>query len=620
MKKQLLLLVASILIQTSFAQKLYTTTNYDKAIANNTRTITGIPGDKYWQNTSTYNINVKIDPIEGRLDAFQTINYTNNSPNELSSLCFNIYQNLYKKGVARRVEVAESDLHDGVKIENLMINNKLIDAKNISIAGTLMYIRLKDKLASKASITIQMNWSFKIPEKSLLRISKYSNESIFIGKWFPKLAVYDDIEGWNKYTHNGLAEFYNDYSDYQVAIEVPENYIVQATGELRNAEQVLHPQIYKRLQKAKNSDENIEIVSSSDKIVTKRGKQTWNFSAYNVPDFAFGIAKNYIWEASSIKSKSMTNSVFVDAIYPRDNKDFNEVISIAKQTIVYMSEEMPAVPYPYSHMSIYKGHGGMEYPMIVNDGSEEERDNTVYVTTHEIMHSIFPILVGMSETKYAWFDEGFTVVFPEELQDRLNSKANPAVKTVKYFESYYANNEREPVMMTPSHYLDANIYFALNYGKAEIAIRLFKEYLGKKAFSSLMASFINTWKSKHPVPNDFFAFTNDYLKTDLNWFWQKWFFEYAKADLSIKEVKLYENSYSIIIENIGGLSLPIEILIEYKDGSKEKISYKMDVWKTGEKALNINHRTNKEIKKIILGNKLIPDTNKENNIYNNSTL
>jgi aminopeptidase N len=169
--------------------------------------------------------------------------------------------------------------------------------------------------------------------------------------------------------------------------------------------------------------------------------------------------------------------------------------------------------------------------------------------------------------------------------------------------------------MTPSHFLSGNTYFALNYGKSEIALRLFKEYIGNNNFRSLMRAFINTWKYKHPTPYDFFAFTNDYLKIDLDWYWEKWAFSYSKPDLSIKELIKDNNSYSIVVENIGGSPLPIELSIEYTDGTKENISYKIDVWKTGEKALSINHVSRKEIKKIVLGNESIPDSNKGNNIY-----
>lgn len=616
MRKILLLLLTLVFTQSLFAQNLYSSREYSKALEKKTRNINGSPGENYWQNKSSYKINVKIDPIEAKLDAFQTVSYINNSPDTLKYVCFNIFQNLYKKGAKRSINVEPGDLHDGVQLDKIMVNGKLVDSKKIKIKGTLLYIILKEKIMPNTTTTFQMDWNMNIPQKSLVRIAKYSDKALFIGKWFPKIAVYDDIEGWNKYQHNGLSEFYNDYSNYGVTIEVPENYIVQATGELQNAEDILHPQVLIRLNKAKNSDENIKIVSSRDRIVTKNGKQRWKFTASNVPDFAFGIAKGYIWEASSIKPLYVKKRVFVDALYPKKAKDYKEVIKIAKATISYMSNEMPRITYPYSHMSIYNGHGGMEYPMIVNDGNEEDRAKSVYLHSHEIMHTIFPMMVGISETKYAWFDEGFTVVMPEELQERMEPLANPALKTVRIFEKYYTNSEREPVMMTPSHYLYSNEYFSINYGKSEIALRLFKDYLGKKAFCTLMNSFVHTWESKHPTPYDFFAYVNDYMKSNLNWFWQKWFFEYAKPDLAVKSVRKDGNSYSIIIENIGGLPLPLDIKIEYADGTTKNIKHKMNVWKTGEKALSINHFSNKRIKKVSLDSKLIPDMNRANNTFN----
>lgn len=610
-----LTLLFVITIITSYAQSFYKSRNYLDALKSDTRSNKGVPGNKYWQNTSSYNIKANIHPREGNIDAHQTIKYINNSPNSIKKILFNVYQNLYKKGVARRIDVNIDDLHDGVNINGIKIDNIIVDNKNIKNKGTLMTITLETPLSSGDSISIDMNWSLRIPQKSKIRMSKYSDDSMFIGKWFPKIAVYDDIEGWNSYPHNGLAEFYNDFSQYDISINVPENYIVVATGELNNAESVLQTQIYKRLNRAKQTDDNVIIVSNNDKIVTKKGNQTWIFTASNVPDFAFGIARNYIWEGSSIQAKGLNNRVFVDALYNPESKDFKDVVDYAKATVKYISAEEPSYPFPYTHMTTFDGHGGMEYPMITNNGSEKEKDKTVYVTTHEIMHTIFPMLVGISETKYGWFDEGFTVVLPESLQDKLEAKANPTIKTVRILEKYYSNTERSTVLMTPTHYLDANIYFIQNYGTSEFAIRLLKDYFGRYAFNNILCSFIDAWKYKHPTPYDFFAFVNDYTKTNLDWYWNKWFFEYAKTDLSISKVQKSNGSLSIYIDNIGGLPLPVSLNVEFSDGSSERLDYKIDVWKDGNKSIEINHTFNKTVKKISLGNDLIPDIDKSNNEY-----
>jgi len=615
MKKLIFItLLAVILSQTTIAQKFYTSRNYDKAIKEQTRSTRGVPGDNYWQNTSSYNIYAKVFPKESRLEAFQTITYTNNSPDSLRYVVFNIFQNLYKKGLARMSSVSPEDLHDGVVVEKLMVNNGPVESKMIRYNGTLMYVYLKNKLAPGATAEFKMDWSFHIPEKSNIRMGKYSDESVFIGNWFPKINVYDDIEKWDKHSHNGLAEFYNDFSTYEVAIEVPENYIIQATGELQNAESVLQTQIIKRLEKAKVSDKNVTIVSPGDRIVTKKGKQTWRFKASNVPDFAFGIAKNYIWEGSSTQPKGMNRRVFVDAIYnPVNAEHFAEVVDIAKQTINYMSEEMPAIPYPFSHMTVYEGDGGMEYPMIVNDGVDKKRSGTVYVTSHEIFHSIFPMYVGISETRYGWFDEGFTVLFPEELQQRIEPEVKQAARTIYYQEKYYLSSEQEPVLMTPTYYLDGKYYFSLSYAKSEIALRLFSEYLGKNVFKNVMNSFIKTWANKHPTPYDFFHFVNDYTQTNYSWYWSKWFFEYGKTDLALKNIEKTNSSYSIVVENIGGLPLPISLNVTFTDGTTEELNYKMDVWKAGQQSVEIQHIFEKDVKSVTLGNKLIPDMDKSNN-------
>ncbi|MGB5988620.1 MAG: M1 family metallopeptidase [Marinifilaceae bacterium] len=615
MKRFLLIALISFFVQTSFAQKLYTSRNYEKAIVNKTRSIDGQAGERYWQNTSTYNIKVKIDPVSGRLKAYQTITYTNNSPYRLSYVCFNVFQNLYKKGSTRIVPIASSDVHHGVEIAKIKVNNKLLKLANIRNESTLMYLKLDKDIQPGATTIFSMYWTMNIPKKSFIKMCKYNSKSLFIANWFPKLAVYDDIEGWNEYTYNGLSEFYNDYSNYNVEIEVPENYIVQATGELKNAKSVLHPQINKRLNKAKKVNYNVIITSALDRRITNKGNQIWKFKANEVADFAFAISKNRIWQASSVKIKDSDKRILVDAVYDKKDKHFEQVINIAKETIIYMADEMPGLSYPYSHITLFSGHGKAEYPMIINNASDKKNNRTVYLTTHEIMHSIFPIWVGMSETKYAWFDEGFTLVFAEDLQERLNINANPSSYWQSMYEKKYASNEREAVLMTPSHYLDPKVYDELSNGKAGMALRLFKDYLGKEEFRSLMRSFIHLWENSHPSPYDFFAYTNDFFNTNMDWFWKKWFFEYAKADLSITEMFYNGYSYTITVENVGGLPLPVELFVEYTDGTTENILNKMDIWKTGNKTLSINHITEKKIKRIILGNAFVPDINKDNNYF-----
>jgi hypothetical protein len=522
------------------------------------------------------------------------------------------------KGINRMTNVDTTDISNGIILGNIYVNGKKIENKYIRKKETQMYVLLSNKLTPGKKVDIEIDWSFKLPSKSDIRMGKYGKEAFFLGQWFPKIAVYDDIDGWDRHTHNGMAEFYGEYSNYKVCIEVPENYLVQATGNLLNAEDILQKPILNKLIKAKNSKTSLTIVSIEDynSNITRSGQQTWIFEANNVPDFAFCCCKNYIWEGAYTKPKGSKNKIFVDALYNPQSKDFKEVVDISIQTLNYLSEELPGIPYPYSHMTTFNGSGGMEYPMITNNGSENKRRKTVYVTSHEITHTYFPFMAGISETKYGWFDEGFTVVIPETLQDRIEPSENQAKKQTYYYEKYLAGREHEPVLMTPTYYLDRNIYFGLNYGKSETAIRMFKYYLGNKKFQNLLKEFLLTWKSKHPTPYDFFLFSNSFLNENLNWFWKKWFFEYGKPDLAIGRINNTDDSYNIEIKNIGGLPLPVELHFKYKDGSSEKKSIKMDAWENNAEETIINLKTSKKIKSIILGNDFIPDRNKKNNVRN----
>ena len=618
MKYILLFIIQFSTIWISNSQQLYFPNNIEKAIKEKTRSLEGKPGINYWQNKSNYEISAKLDTKTSTLYGSENISYYNNSPDTLTYITFHIFQNIYKKGVCRLNEVSNKDLTNGIEIKQIYLNGKIVEENHLKPQGTQLYLKLKNKFKPGEKIDISIDWSFKIPANSDIRMGKYNNHAYFMGQWFPKIAVYDDIDGWDKHAHTGMAEFYGEYSNYKVSIEVPQDYIVQATGEMINEQDILKKETLEKLNKAKNSDKPVIIVTAEDykKGITKQGNQTWTFEANNVPDFGFCCSKYYIWEGAYCKPKGSQKKIFVDAIYNPKSEDFKEVVDFSVQTIKYLSEILPGIPYPYSHMTTFNGSGGMEYPMITNNGSEKTRRKTVYVTTHEITHTYFPFMAGISETKYGWFDEGFTVVIPEELQDKIEPSENQAKKQTNYFEKYLAGSENEPVLMTPTYYLDRNIYFGLNYGKSETAIRMLKYYLGDAKFQSLLKEFLLTWKSKHPTPYDFFLFSNSYLKENLNWFWKRWFFEYAKPDLAISNIKNNNNDYNIEIHNIGGLQLPIELTFEFTDGTKDTKSVNMGIWKNGSSKVEIPYTSPKTIKYIYLGNDFIPDKNKEDNKKN----
>jgi len=279
---------------------------------------------------------------------------------------------------------------------------------------------------------------------------------------------------------------------------------------------------------------------------------------------------------------------------------------------------MPGIPFPYPRMSVFNGGGGMEYPMMVNDRSESNYKEMIDLTSHEIAHTYFPFYMGINQERYAWMDEGWAMFLPSELQDKLSkSKNNAKAAYSTFIYNIYAGNSSEAILMRPSYHIKDYEYYVASYYKPEIAYRILQDILGKELFLKAIQTYIKHWNGKYPTPYDFFNTINNVSQKDLFWFWKPWFFEFGVPDLGIKKVSYKNNQYEINIEKIGNLPVPIYIELFYDDDSKEIIKESAEVWKNGNNNFTITHKPKKKIKKLILGNKIIPDVNKKNNVYIN---
>ncbi len=594
-----------------------------QALKANTRSADGMPGKSYWQNSSNYNINAVFNPATGILEGREDITYYNNSPDTLKTIVVRLYQDIFKKGNKRISEVDPTDLTEGVVIKSIIYQKEQLSGNNesayITRAGTNMYIKLPQKLAPKSSANIHLEWSFKIPSKTQLRMGTYDSSSFFVGQWYPQIAVYDDIRGWDIHDYNGLAEFYNDFSNFEVGITVPGGYAVWATGKLTNGNDVMNAAYYDKIQEAMNSDKMITIAVPADykngKLLKNNEWNTWKYEARNVSDFAFALSDHYTWEASSVVADKTTGKkVFIQTAYNENHPDYKEVHEIEKKTIEYLSGNFPGTPFPFPCMTVFDGADGMEYPMITNVGSFENRGETVYAQSHEIAHTYLPFLVGTNETMSGWMDESMTVFLPEELQKTIEPSKDVATYTT-YVYSYYAGKEYEPAVMTPTIYLTSDIYFMLNYGKGEQILRLLEMQLGKDMFKKCLKEFINRWKYKHPTPYDFFNTFNDISGQDLTWFWKSWFFEQGIPDLSISSASWKDGKCTVKIKNIGGLPLPVSLTFVTSDGKTFLYEAKADIWKDGKKEVTLTQNINQKVTEIKLGNSQIPDSNPSDNKF-----
>jgi hypothetical protein len=377
---------------------------------------------------SEYNIKVEIDPKTRLLTGSEKIIYFNNSPDTLKNIVLKLYQDMYKKGAARNTELNPETVTDGVKLSKLSVdgNNLSLNVadKIISYQGTNLIIKLSSSLPPKSKKEINVDWSFTIPKGTDIRIGAYGESTFFVGYWYPKIAVYDDIRGWDMISYNAEHEFYFDYSDINVEIKVPKGFGVWATGMLQNPHEVLNDVYLKRYNESLTSDNLINIVTRQDsgKEVYKHqnGFTTFKYAANNISDFAFGMSDFYLWDGTSIELEPGKRVACFSAYNPASDF-FTQATTMAKRSIEFFSKEMLGVIYPYPQITVFNGDGGMEFPMIVNDGQFSNTINDVYVTTHEIAHMYFPFYVGTNETRYGWMDEGMAYFLPWDLQIELSN-------------------------------------------------------------------------------------------------------------------------------------------------------------------------------------------------------
>jgi len=608
----------------ALAQHPTVSKNEARAYEKGTRNFNGTPGANYWQNSSDYFIQVSVDVKNKILSGRERIVYSNNSPDSLKTIVIRLYQDVFKKGVNRNsiVPVNPADIHDGVRIASLKVNNEDIDlsksSQQVMRDGTLMYVFLSKKLAPKSTTELQIEWSFDFPQHTLIRMGTIDSTSMFVGQWYPQIAVYDDVNRWDTRSYNGLAEFYNDFSNFEVEISVPDQFMVWATGDPLNLKDMLQPQIYSRYTNACTSDEIHHVIAEEDilnkKITTQN--HTWKYKATNVSDFAFGVSDHYLWDVTSvIVDKSSGRRTVVGTAYNTTSVNFEKVISISRETIRSLSEEMPGIPYPFPYLTVYAGDFGMEYPMITNVGPDAEFGMTVYANSHEIAHAYFPFLVGTNETVVGWMDEGLTVYIPENSQHNIAPELNIGAYNTSAF-SQYAGIQDEVALITPTQCLDAKIYFYLSYAKAEQALRMLEMELGHDLFKTCLLTFIERWKYKHPTALDFFHTFSDVSKRDLDWYWMAWYYQVGGIpDLAIKNVTKSGNKYTAVIENKGQMPLPVLLTFYANDKNTGNITSAASQWQGNKTEMTLTFETTDAVTKIVLGSETIPDTQPDDNEY-----
>jgi len=624
----LIFLMSCQILMSAQETELLETINYRSAVVKGTRSRDGRPGPKYWQNHTDYDISVRLDTAAKKIYGREYITYYNDSPDTLTNIVIRLYQNRYKMGAIRDSKVNPGNIHDGMKLDTMKINGQgiMLNSNGVLSNGTNLSIPLEDPLPSGGSLTLYCEWSYKIPlEPEFRRTGYYKDNSWFIGYFYPQIAVYDDMEvspgmkGWDYMLfHKGLQEFYNDFSNFQVSIEVPEGFYVWATGNLTNAQDVYSQALLDRLDVARHSGELVHILSRDDLNNKLLIGNIWKFEANEVMDFGFGSAQKYLWDGTSVLAGD--RRVFVNVAYHPESLFYPRVINIAKKTVTYASEVFPGIPFPYDHTTTFNGMlgGGMEFPMIANNSEANDSTFMILMTFHEICHNYLPFMMGINEKRYHFMDEGITEFITVKFlwdQYRLDFHSDNSTSTCMtgiyddYSDLCISTQDNSSLYNSYAHINERNLFYQYLV-KSVVPYMLFAEMVGEDRFLSAFKEFCERWKGKHPTPYDLFYTVNDVLNENYNWFWNAWFLDFGYPDMGIEM-----QDKNMIVKRMGAraLPLPVHLTIEYLDGTSSTITKPMDIWKSGQRQISIEIEDFSKIKSVSLDYDKVPDIDHSNN-------
>lgn len=601
-----------------------------------TRAATGEPNAGYWQNRADYQISAALNEDTHEIKGSVTITYKNNSPHALPFLWLQLDQNLFNKlsrGQARmplgsksRYGDAKSDFNGGYTLSAVQVND---GAANYIVNDTRMQIRLAKPLkAGGETIKIKINYSFILPEYGADRcgILKTKNGDIFtVGQWYPRMCVFDEIQGWNTLPYLGPSEFYLEYGDFDVTLTAPATHIVVASGELLNPSEVLTATQITRMAAAKKSDKTVMIRKENEVLdpASRPGKTTlsWHYKINNARDISWASSKSFMWDAAKINLPSGKNCLAM-SVYPVESagdKAWSRATEYTKNSVENYSKRWFEFPYPAA-TNVASNVGGMEYPGIVFCGWKAKEDQLFEVTDHEFGHTWFPMIVGSNERKYGWMDEGFnTFINSLAHQDFNKGEYNEGPKNMEALTGYMFSPASEAIMNTPDAIKEANIGTAL-YLKPGYGLELLRnEILGPDRFDYAFKTYINRWAFKHPSPWDFFKTMDNAAGEDLSWFWKGWFLENYKLDQAIESVKYEndkeENGAVVTIINLDRMAMPVTIAYETINGTKGVLKLPVEIW-NNTATWKVKLPTTEKLSRVVLDpDKILPDINFANNTW-----
>jgi hypothetical protein len=548
---------------------------------NRFRSSSGSPGPDYWQQRADYHISAELDTTTRTVSGDVTITYTNNSPDTLRYVWLQLDQNLYRAGSEGSVLFAADSrwgvkgFRGGYELRAVRINGVDVSPK---INDTMMRLDLPALLRPKGTATIAMSFGFRAPDHGSDRLGRDS--ALYeIAQWYPRMAVYDDVRGWNTDQYLGQGEFFLEYGDIDYSITVPAGFTVAGSGTLENAAQVLSPAQRMRLAGAEKSSSVVQIINAAEaRAVVTPGKKKWHFMAHNVRDVAWAAAPDFRWDATS------WNGVLCQAFYesPKAGKAWESAAEQTQWTIRNFSQTF--FPYPYPQATSVAGPvSGMEYPMFVMVGYGDDEPASIFaVLNHEHGHEWFPMVVGSNERRYAWMDEGFnTYIDAFALESRYPDR-NMYPSYLGVWQTAVRTKTQSP-LMTAADRIDARGLSSTGYRKpAVVLLALRNHVVGAELFDAAFRQYIGDWAFKHPTPGDFFRSIENASGRDLSWFWRSFFYSTDVLDIGIDSVTQRtvngESTVTIALRRETSVVFPVSLRVAFSDGSTEDFHLPAEIW------------------------------------------
>jgi hypothetical protein len=585
------------------------------------RSAGGAPGHAYWQNRADYVIEAVLDTAAQQIRGTERITYQNNSPDALAFLWLQVDQDIFEKGsINQRTSppplvfggtpfvMASQGFVGGLTLTRLEANGRSLPH---FIWDTMMRVDLPEPLAPGAAVTLDVAWSFPIPVYGAGRMGR-DGALYEIAQWYPRMAVYDDVHGWNTLPYIGAGEFYLEYGEYDVRVTLPAGYLMASTGTLENPDEVLTAAERSRLARARADTASVQIVTAGEagnaamtRPAAAGATLTWHFRASSVRDVAWAAAPNFRWDAVS------WHGILIQTFY-RPSAQFwaAEGIAMARHAIRYNSELWAMYPYPQA-TTVEGPIDGMEYPMITFVPAEKSREGLYWVLMHEFGHEWFPMMVGSDERRYPWMDEGFnTFIDLYNAADYFKGTAYGDTVSDMPLHAYAANTapgQEQPLITAPVEV--RNLYWTA-YQKPALMLRLLREdVLGRNAFDPAFREYIRRWTFRHPQPADFFRTMENVSGRSLDWFWRDWIFTTARLDQAIDSVvgpgtaqrgrtsaqardrtaqatpAQPPGPTRVFLSNRREMVMPAELKLTYDDGTSDVIALPVEIWNLGSRAI-----------------------------------